>query len=370
MKILWFTWKDKKNPYAGGAEIVNEEIAKRLVRDGHEVTFLVSWFGGAPCEEAVDGYKIIRVGNYRSVYWKAYKYYKKNLQGWADLTIDEVNTIPFFAKFYVKEKNILFFHQLCRQIWFYQIGFPANVIGYLLEPVYLWMLRNKKVITVSESTRNDLEKYGFKKENVHIVSEGIEINPVEKLEPIEKYPEITMLSLGAIRPMKRADHILKAFELAKKRVPGLRLIIAGNAPGKHGHRILDMIRKSKYKNSIEYSGPVSIEKKIELMQKSHFIAVASVKEGWGLTVTEANSQGIPAVVYDVDGLRDSTRNRETGLICEENTPECLARKIVEMAGICQNKENYDNMRQRAWQWSKEINFDKCYQDFLLATNIK
>ena len=41
MKILWFTWKDMKNPYAGGAEVVNEQLAKRLVADGHEVTFLV-----------------------------------------------------------------------------------------------------------------------------------------------------------------------------------------------------------------------------------------------------------------------------------------------------------------------------------------
>ena len=39
MKILWLTWKDKKNPLAGGAEVVNEELAKRLIADGNEVIF-------------------------------------------------------------------------------------------------------------------------------------------------------------------------------------------------------------------------------------------------------------------------------------------------------------------------------------------
>ena len=39
MKILWFTWKDLKNPYAGGAEVVNEQLAKRLVADGHSMEF-------------------------------------------------------------------------------------------------------------------------------------------------------------------------------------------------------------------------------------------------------------------------------------------------------------------------------------------
>jgi len=44
MKILWLTWKDRKNPFAGGAELVNEEIAKKLVKNGHQVIFLVAGF--------------------------------------------------------------------------------------------------------------------------------------------------------------------------------------------------------------------------------------------------------------------------------------------------------------------------------------
>ena len=102
MKILWFTWKDRLHPRAGGAETVNEEIAKRLVSDGHEVIFLVAGFDGAEDEEIRDGFRIIRLGNHYSVYWKAYRYYKNHLQGWADVVIEEVNTIPFFTRWYVK----------------------------------------------------------------------------------------------------------------------------------------------------------------------------------------------------------------------------------------------------------------------------
>ena len=52
MKYLWCTWKDTKNPAAGGAEIVNEEIAKRLARDGHQVIFLVAGFAHFNSAEA------------------------------------------------------------------------------------------------------------------------------------------------------------------------------------------------------------------------------------------------------------------------------------------------------------------------------
>lgn len=359
MNLLWFTWKDGKNPYAGGAEVVNEELAKRLVAEGHEVIFLARDFAGAKKEEMVDGFKVIRVGNYHTVYWEAFKYYRKNLKGWADLVIEEVNTIPFFCNFYVKEKSILFFHQLCRQIWFHEMRMPYSLAGYILETFYLLFLGNREVVTVSNSTKKDLNKFGFRWNKIKIISEGTHIDPIADLN-VKKFEKPTLLSLGALRPMKRADQIIAAFELAKKKIPELQLVVAGDTMGIFAKKILEIIEASPYKDSIQCLGRVSKEKKIELMQKSHLIAVTSVKEGWGLIVTEANSQGTPAVVYDVDGLRDSVRNGVTGLICEKNNPENLSEKIME---ILEDKEKYEKLRRNAWKWSKEITFEKSYEDF-------
>ena len=299
--------------------------------------------------------------------------------GWADLVIDEVNTVPFFAKFYVRSpspyqgegwgevKNILFVHQLCRQIWFYEMFFPLNLLGYILEPIYLWLLRDRKVITVSQSTKNDLLKYGFKEENIKIISEGIEIEPLPEVESRKykveslKYEEPTILSLGAIRSMKRIDHIIKAFELAKEKMGDLRLVIVGSVEGEYGKKVLKMIKENKYQDSIEYLGKISKEKKIEILQKAHLLAVTSVKEGWGLVITEANSQGTPAVVYNMDGLRDAVKNDETGIICQKNTPENLAENMTKLLG---DKAKYEKLSINAWEWSKGINFEKSYEDFI------
>ena len=365
MKILWLTWKDRKNPLAGGAEVVNEELAKRLVDNGNEVVFLVGGFKDCQKEEIVDGYKIIRLGSRWSVYYQAYKYYKNNLIGWSDLVIDEINTVPFFAKFYVNERNILFVHQLCREIWFYQMFFPLNVIGYVLEPIYLWLLKDRKVITVSQSTKNDLMRFGFKKENINIISEGIEIEPVKDINGITKFEKPTILALGAIKAMKRTDHIIKAFEIVKNDINDLQLIIAGATEGQYGKKVLEMIKKSKYKDSIKYLGKVSKERKAELMQKSHLLCVTSVKEGWGLVVTEANSQGTPAIVYNVDGLRDTVKNNQTGLICDKNTPENLVEKIT---NIFKNHELYKALQKNGWDWSKELNFENSYKQFISLIN--
>lgn len=363
MKILWFTWKDRKNPLAGGAEVVNEELAKRLSADGHEVIFLVGGFDGGAVEEERDGLKIVRMGGRFSVYWHVYKYYKKHLVGWADIVIDEVNTIPFFAKFYVKEKNILFVHQLAREIWFYQMFFPLNVIGYLIEPMYLWLLRDRQTITISESTKKDLMRFGYKAEKISIISEGIELSPIQSLESVVKYKNPTMLSLGAVRPMKRTLDIVKAFEIAKITMPNLRLIVAGDKSGRYGDKVMAYINQSAYKYDIEVLGRVSVEKKLEVMQRSHVIAVTSVKEGWGLIVTEANSQGTPAVVYDVDGLRDSVINKDTGYVASKNIPVSLALCVNY---LLKDVQKYSIISLSALSLSKKINFTRSYKQFLEA----
>ena len=360
MNILWLTWKDTENPLAGGAEVVSSQLAKRLVEDGHAVRFITGGFAGAKTEIIKDGYQINRVGNRYTVYYKASQYYIQNLRGWADIVIDEVNTIPFFSPFYVKEKKILFFHQLCREIWFYQMVFPLSLIGYLIEPIYLWLLRNNRVITISNSTKLDLLKYGFKKDNIHIISEGIELEPISDLNSITKLDKPTILSLGGIRAMKRTLDVVKAFEVAKINIPELQLIIAGDYNGSYGDKVLEYVKQSQYQSDIQILGRVNKEEKIQLMQQSHLIAVTSLKEGWGLIVTEANSQGTPAIVYDVDGLRDSVKNKKTGYISEYNTPQSLAQS---MQLALQDKKQYDIIRQNAWEWSKTITFEQSYKDF-------
>lgn len=365
MKILWFTWKDRKNPLAGGAEVVNEELAKRLVADGNEVILLVAGFEGYEKEEVIDGYKVIRLGNRYTVYFEVFKYYRENLVGWADLVIDEMNTIPFFAKFYVKEKRIMFIHQLCREIWFYQMLFPFSLIGYLIEPIYLWLLSSEKVITVSESTKKDLMRYGFKEDNISIISEGIDIEPISDLKDAIKSEKLTVLSFGAVRPMKRTLEIVKAFEKAKLLIPELKLIVAGSNDSKYGQEVIDCINKSDHRKDIEYMGIIGKEEKIELMRKSHVICVTSIKEGWGLIVTEANSQGTPAIVYNVDGLRDSVRDEETGIVCKENSPDCLSDNIVQ---LLQDQAKYGRLRYKAWKWSLEVSFKKGYRELIKIVN--
>jgi len=367
VNIVWLSWKDMRHPEAGGAELVTHQNLARLVKDGHNVTLLTSQPAGLPHEETTaEGYKIIRQGSRYTVYPKVRAYYKKHLLDSTDLTIEEINTIPFFSQTYTKKPPVLFFHQLAREVWFYQMTWPLSWIGYAIEPLYLRVLNKRKVITISDSTKQDLIKTaGFKPQNISLVRVGIELTPLASLAKVKKYDQPTLLSLGSVRPMKGTLNIVKAYEVAKKTLPNLRLIIAGNNSGPYGQKVLSYIGRSPYKADIEVLGGVSTEKKQELMRLCHAIAQASIKEGWGLTVTEANSQGTPAVSYDVDGLRNSVKNGSTGFVTATN-PAALGQGIV---SLLSDEQTYQTIRHQAWEDSKQYTFDTTYADLKKALGL-
>lgn len=363
MKFLWLSWKDISHPLAGGAEVVLHELSKRMVQEGHEVTVLTARYKGSQKFDTIDGIKIIRVGNNRYVHsLVALLYYIRHLRNKYDVVIEAINTAPYFS-FLGKDsaKRLLFYHQLAREIWYLEAPFPISMIGYyILEPVSTFVLGKSKtdVVTISESSKRDLLRFGFSAKRIHVISEGSVLAPVKDVGGVKKYDTPTLLSLGAMREMKRTLEQVKAFEIAKQQMPELRMKIAGDASSEYGKSVLQYISASDYRDDIECLGRVPDAQRMELMQRCHVIGVTSIKEGWGLIVTEANSQGTPAVVYDVDGLRDSVRNGETGIVTRPK-PEALADGIV---SILHNQKQYTKMQRAGWEWSKHITFEQSLSD--------
>src|SRR5437879_8219840 len=90
------------------------------------------------------------------------------------------------------------------------------------------------------------------------------------------------------------------------------------------------------------------------MTEAHVLLMTSVREGWGLVVTEANARGTPAVVYDVPGLRDSVRNEQTGLVVPPR-PKSLSDAMVR---VTSDPGLYDRLAAEGQRWSVTFSFDE------------
>ncbi|MFH2058547.1 MAG: glycosyltransferase [Pseudomonadota bacterium] len=359
MNFLFFNWMDIANPLAGGAEVYVQEIAKRLVSQGHKVTLFASAFKGGAAKEVIDGVNIYRSGNRYTVYFEARRFYKKYCHNKFDIIVDVINTIPFFTPFFAKngEKIFVLIFQLAREFWFKATRFPVNYLGYYyFEDRWLSFYKNYPAFTISESSKNDLEQLGFI--NVSILPVGIKIRPVEVIPQKEKDP--TLIFTGRLKSTKKPQDAIKAYHILKKEIPNLKLWIVGDGP------LHDNLKKVADRG-IKFWGFVSEDKKYELMSRAHIILVPGLREGWGLVVTEANAMGTPAVAYDVHGLRDSTRDNQTGLLCKENTPENLAKRALELFG---DANLYSHIVSEAIDWSKTFSWDNVVFQFLKGIQIQ
>ncbi len=350
MNILWLSWRDIKNPQSGGAEKVAIEVAKRIVRDGSNVTIFTSRFENSKPKEIIDGVNIKRKGNQLTCRLFAFLYYLKNPN--FDIVIDEINTIPFFTNFYAKSKSIVLIHQLAKEYWFKQTIFPLNIIGYFIEPFWLKLYRNFPTLALSNSTKVDLIKLGFR--NVSIYRIGLDIKP----QLITK-KENLILFIGRLIPAKGPKDAIKAFSIIHKSIPDLKLSVIGKGHPKFIGSLRELIIKLNLEKSVKLEGFVNQSKKLDLLKKAKIILIPSVREGWSLVVPEANALGVIPIGYNVPGLKDSIQNGKTGLLSKPN-PQNLADTAIKLLS---NTKLQKTLSSNGVLWAKQFNFEKTYQSF-------
>jgi glycosyltransferase involved in cell wall biosynthesis len=357
LRILILNWRCPRNPKAGGAELVTHEVARRLVARGDQVEWFSSTFRGALAEEVIDGVRIVREGRQWTVHWKAFRRYHQTLRGRFDAVIDQVNTVPFFTPVWANIPRFMFLHQLAREVWWYESPLPLNLLGYLSEPWYLRLYRDTPVLTVSRSTELDLKRLGFSGP-ITVIPEGLDLINVPQ---VNKEPVPTFLYVGRLSPSKRVSHVVKAFAIFRRRSLG-KLWIAGDGLPTYIRNLNALAKRLDVSRDIEFLGRVSDEAKYALMARAHAVVLASVREGWGLVVTEANACGTPAVAYDVPGLRDSVRHEETGILVRP-CPEALADG---MARICAGGNEYESLVTQARIWSSGFSYEATTDAFSRA----
>lgn len=357
MKILILNWRDIRNPSSGGAEVVTLKYAEAWVSAGHEVTWFSSSYLKAKKEEVIQGIKIERRGNWITVFFHAFFYYQKNKKSF-DLIVDEIHGIPFFTPFYVKKPILAFIHEVAIDIWDYMFSFPLNIFGKFFERLSLSFYRSILFLTVSDSTKKDLLKLGIKE--ISVIHSGVTV-PFAKVLP-EKEKKHTFLFVSRIVRMKGIEDVMRAFRQIKKHDKEAVLWILGTGEAAYIKNLHTLIKTLGLENDIVFWGRVDENKKRELMSRAHLLLHASIKEGWGLVVVEAASQGTPAIVYNVGGLRDSVKHNITGLVLRQNTPEEMARNAHR---LLQDRKQYERFQKNCLNWAKSLDWKRATDKSLL-----
>jgi len=352
MKILILSWRDIKHPYGGGAELLSHEMAKRWADCGHEVTHFSASFPGAKSSEVIDGITYLRAGGWYNVHIKAFLRIITGRFDGFDVIVDEVHGIPFFSKLYSKTPVICLACEVAKEIWDQMYPFPLNIIGKMMEKIYLFLYRDVKFLTISDSTKGDLVANGIKSKNITILPMGFTYSLPDKLPSKNKTP--TLIFLGRLAKSKGVPDAIKAFSFIQKKFPKARLLVVGRGVLEYESFLHEMVKKLGLEKQILFKGFVGEEEKFNLLSQSHLILVPSVREGWGLIVPEANLVGTPAIVYNVPGLRDVTKNNRNGVVVKAGSPKSLADAAIKL--LSADKE-YQQLSKSSQAYAKSLSWD-------------
>jgi len=363
MNILILNWRDIKNPKSGGAEIVTMEHAKAWVKAGHSVIWFSSIYSGGKRKEVIDGIKFVRVGNFITVYLFGPLYYLTHTNT-IDFVVDEIHGLPFFSPLYVRKPKIAFIHEVADKIWDYMFPFPINKIGKIIEPLYFKIYKDVVFWVPSKSTGDDIIKYGIKKGNCINITGAIS-NKVLSNVPSDKESVPTFIFVSRVVKMKGIEDVIKSFSYILEELKAAKLWIVGDGDIEYINSLKRMIVKNSIEDKVKIFGKVSEQKKIELMRRAHVLLHASVKEGWGLVVIEAASQGTPSVVYDVSGLRDSVLDNETGIVIKDNSPKLMADESV---ALLKDSGRYKRFQQRGLKWARSLTWERATKQSLNLIN--
>jgi len=354
MKILIFNWQDIKNPQAGGAEVHLHEVFSRIASLGHEVTLFCSGFPGAPAQELLNGISVNRQGS-RSLfnYVVPFAYLSQFRAAGFDVVIDDMNKIPFFTPLFVREPLIGITHHLFGRSIFKEAGFPVAAYVYLMESLAVWLYRRRRVpfIVGSPSTLRELQAKGFGGQDVSLISYAVD-HTVHRGTGVQRSPTPLIGYFGRLKRYKSIDHLLLALPRVLPEHPTLKTVIVGE--GDDRPRLEALAREIGVDRQVEFTGFVDERRKVELLQRMWAKVTTSSKEGWGLTVLEANACGTPVIASDVPGLRDAVKNDETGMLYPYGDVDALAAKI---SLIISDEPLRRRLTEGALRWAAEFDWD-------------
>jgi glycosyltransferase involved in cell wall biosynthesis len=230
---------------------------------------------------------------------------------------------------------------------FFFFFFYVYLMERLVKPIY----KNIRWIVGSPSTEKELIEWGFPKNQVTVINYCVDHDGRRNIKK-KKLPELSIGYLGRLKKYKSIEHLLHATKIVREKLPNIKLFIVGDGDNKQN--LENLTKELGITDNVIFTGFVSENDKIEYLQKMHFVVNTSSKEGWGLTVVEANACNRTVIAANVQGLRDSVINDKTGLLYEYGNVKELAEKII---SLFSNPNKIIELEKNALEWAKSFDWN-------------
>ena len=270
--------------------------------------------------------------------------------------------------------KIIVVHHACEKPPLF-MGLVFNIIDYFLTRTL------SSLISVSEATRKTL----FYNSNLinndrlkgYVIHNGVPVNKFPKKDYLNlKFDNNNMstLKIGMISrlsPDKGHEILIKAFsklplEYQKKMIA----VIVGEDEGDEKSKLKNLVSNLNLENKIKFLDYVDLDSKKIILSLDLLLSLTKSYEGFGLSIAEAMSVGIPVLATDVGGVNEFFNN-ECGKLIKLSNNDCgkliKSEQIEEIKNslidFCDHKKDWENKAQIA-----KNKIEKYFNSEIMGTN--
>ncbi len=199
------------------------------------------------------------------------------------------------------------------------------------------------------------ELYGFSSDNVVVISPGVDVHSFRPLKQGEEKPKTDLpdryiFCLSRIDANKGHDLLLNAFNLVRKAIPDIHLVIGGGSPNPQPREqeivatIRQIIDEKGMHERVHVIGYVPDELLVPLYQHAELFVLPSIFEPFGMTALEAMACNKPVIASRFGGIRNVISSEQNGLLIDPSNAGEFADAIIILV---QDKQLNERMGRKA-----------------------
>lgn len=200
------------------------------------------------------------------------------------------------------------------------------------------------IIAVSTLVKNDAIRLGYDSRNISVVNLGIDKRFISSLPKNKVKSHFTVGYIGSFATNKNITFAVKAFDFIKNDKIILKLY------GKEKFEYRHLVGLAFKNRQISFGGFVPEESLVHTYDNFDAFVYPSLYDGFGIPIIEAQSRGLPVIIY------------KAGKIAKEVKKYCIEAEDEEhMAQIIQNIKNNgynEKTKKKATEYARSFTWEK------------